>query len=155
MAAFEIDFPEDFLSQLLNTEFEEIAREALAEAAPILEENLKKEVRKAVMHEGESEMAESFKANKPKRTKTDAWIVNVTPKGSSKTKVYTRRGGRGQQTERKYPVSNALKAIWKEYGIPGRQAAKPFITAAVNKSRTQVMEKMQEVYNRKVEQNGS
>lgn len=146
MAFFEVDFPVDFMSELLDTDFGEIAEEALREAAPFLEESMKKECRNAVKHEGDSELVNSFKKSKPKKTKTDAWIVNVTPKGKSKVKVYHDTAtGRGT-----YPVSNALKAIWKEYGIPGRQPPRPFIAAACNNAREKTMAKMQEVYNRKV-----
>lgn len=145
MAGFEIDFPEDFLSGLLDTDFAEIAEEALNDAAPILEESMKQSCRTVISHEGDSELVDSIKSSKPKRTKTDAWIVNVSPKGYSKTKIYHHT-----RTGRKYPVSNALKAIWKEYGIPGRQPPRPFITSACNKVRDSVMAKMQEVYNRKV-----
>lgn len=150
MAEFNVDFPDDFLSSLLETDFDEIAEEALSDAVPILEKTMKAEVAKSIQHEGDSELVNSFKASKPKKTKTDAWIANVNPKGYSKTKVYTAVNRRGVKTGRKYPVSNALKAIWKEYGIPGRQAAKPFITASVNASRNEIMNRMQEVYNRKV-----
>lgn len=150
MATFEEEFPEDFMSELLETDFDVIAQEALTEAIPILESSMKKEARKVIMHEGDSEMAESFKAYKPKKTRTDAWIANVTPKGYSKVKVYKAVNSKGVKTGRKYQVSNALKAIWKEYGIPGRQAAKPFITASINASKDEVMKRMQEVYNRRV-----
>lgn len=143
MAQLNIDFPEDFLSELLDTEFDEIAAEALSEAAPILEKSLKASCKRVIDHEGESEMVASISASKPKRTKTDAWIVNVGPRGYSKTKSF-RRG------RRRYPVSNALKMIWKEYGIAGQQAARPFITNACNNARDAVMRKLQEVYERKV-----
>ena len=145
MAGFEIDFPDDFLSELLGTDFDEIAEEALNDAAPLLEESMKQSCRTVIMHEGDSELVNSIKSSKPKRTKTDAWIVNVYPKGYSKSKVYYH-----VKTGRMHPVSNALKAIWKEYGIPGRQPPRPFITSACNKVRDRVMNKMQEVYNRKV-----
>lgn len=145
MAGFEIDFPDDFLSELLDTDFEEIAEEALNETAPLLETSMKQSCKAVITHEGDSELVDSIKSSKPKRTRTDAWIVNVSPKGYSKIKVY-----RHTQTGRKHPVSNALKAIWKEYGIPGKQSPKPFITSACNNVRDSVMEKMQEVYNKKV-----
>lgn len=145
MAAFEIDFHDDFLSELLDTDFDEIAEDALNETAPMLEESMKKSCKTAITHEGDSELVDSIKSTKPKKTKTDAWIVNVGPKGYSKTKVYHHI-----KTGRKYPVSNALKAIWKEYGIPGRQPPRPFITSACNKVRDRVMSRMQEIYNRKV-----
>ena len=150
MAAFDMDFPEDFLADLLKTDFDEIAQETLIEVAPILEESVKREVRKVISHEGDSELANSFKATKPKKTKNGAWIANVTPRGYSKDKVYAAVDSKGKKTARKYPVSNALKAIWKEYGIPGRYAARPFITASINASKQDVMKRMQEVYNKKV-----
>ena len=104
MAIFDVDFPEDFLSDLLDTEFDEIAEEALKEAAPLLESSMKQSCRRVIEHSGES---------------------------------------------RKYRVSNALKLIWKEYGVAGRQPARPFLTSACNAVRGAVMEKMQKVYERK------
>lgn len=150
MAEFQMEFGEDFLDQLLNTDFDEIAEAALNESAPILEKSMKNEVKRAVKHDGDSELADSLKATKPKKTKTDAWIVNVVPKGYSSTKKYIAVDSRGRKTRRKYPVSNALKAIWKEYGIPGRQPPSPFITRATNGARNAVIQKIQEVYNKKV-----
>lgn len=145
MAGFEIDFPEDFMSELLDADFGEIAEEALNEAAPLLEASMKQSCKTVITHEGDSELVDSIKSSKPKRTKTDAWIVNVSPKGYSKIKVYYH-----DRTGRMHPVSNALKAIWKEYGIPGRQLPRPFITSACNKVSDSIMAKMQEAYNRKV-----
>ena len=145
MAEFEIDFSEDFLSELLDTDFGEIAEEALNEAAPVLEKSMQASCAKVIEHEGDSELVHSIKAGKPKRTKTHAYIVNVSPKGYSSVKLY-----RKKKKGRKYPVSNALKAIWKEYGVPGRQPPRPFIAKACNDVRSDVMSKMQEVYNRKV-----
>ncbi|MCM1192900.1 MAG: hypothetical protein NC123_15670 [Butyrivibrio sp.] len=145
MAAFEVNFPDDFLSELLEADFDEIAEEALKETAPLLERSMQDSCRRVIEHEGDSELVESITARKPKKTKTDAWIVNVGPTGYSKEKKYHHK-----VSGREYPVSNALKAIWKEYGIAGQQPAKPFITSAVNSVRDAVMDKMQEVFNRKV-----
>ncbi len=151
MAHMEINFPDDLLADLLETDFDEIAEEALSEAAPVLENSVKNEVRKVIMHEGDSELAGSFQASKPKKTRDgDAWILNVSPKGYSATKKYTAVNSRGRKTHRKYAVSNALKAIWKEYGIPGRQPPRPFLTRAANGARSEVIRRMQEIYNRKV-----
>ena len=146
MAQLEIDFPDDFLSELLNAEFDDIAAEALTEAAPLLEQSLKASCKKVINHEGESELVDSIACSKPKKARTGAWIINVGPRGYSKRKYY-----RGTNNRRKkYPVSNALKMIWKEYGIAGRQAARPFITSACNNARGAVIQKMQEVYERRV-----
>ena len=150
MAQFEMKFDDDFMSGLLNSDFDEIAEEALKETIPILEKSMRNEVRKVIKHDGDSELVNSMTASKPKKTKTDAWIANVTPKGYSSVKIYTAKDGKGKMTNRKYKVSNALKTIWKEYGIPGRQPSQPFITAAVNAVSSEVMKKIQEVYNKKV-----
>lgn len=147
MALFDLEFPDDFLSGLLDTEFEDIAEKALSEAAPILEKSIKESCQSAIQHDEDSELVHSIKAGKPKRTKTDAMIVSVKPEGYSTVKVYRRTG---KQSERTYPVSNALKAIWKEYGIPGKQAPQPFLQAATNAAEAAVTAKMQEVYNRMV-----
>ena len=148
MAGFEIDFPEDFLSELLDVDPDEVAEAMLKEAAPILEKQMKKSCMAAVRHEGDSELADSIKAKKPVKTKTDAHIVTVEPTGNSKTKIYHHTG---KKSERTYPVSNALKMIWKEYGIPGKQAPQPFLQAAINAAEAAVIAKMQEVYNRMVD----
>lgn len=154
MALFDIDFPEDFLSELLETDFDEIAEEALKDAAPVLEKSMKKSCQRAIRHEGDSELVNSIKSSKPKKTKTDAWIVNVFPSGYSKKKVYyAGKEGTypsGKSKRRKYAVSNALKAIWMEYGIAGRQAPRPFIRTACNNVREAVMSRMQKIYERKV-----
>lgn len=151
MAQLEVNFPEDFLSELLETDFDEIAEEILTETAPVLEESMKKEVRGTIQHEGDSELVDSLTASKPKKTKNgDAWIVNVSPKGYSSTKKYTAVSKNGRKTHRKYPVSNALKAIWKEYGIPGRQPPRPFLQRSTNGARGAVIRKAQEIFNRKV-----
>lgn len=145
MAAFDIEFPDDFLSDLLDTDFGDIAEEALNEAAPILEKSMKESCARVIEHGEGSELVSSIKAGKAKRAKTDAYIVNVSPRGYSNVKVY-----RNKKKTRKYPVSNALKMIWKEYGIPGQQPPRPFIASACNDARSSAMDKMQEVYNRKV-----
>lgn len=141
MAGFNVDFPDDFLSELTDCQFEMIAEPALEAAAPVLEKSMKNAARAVVQHEGESEMVKSIKAGKPVKTKTDAYIVNVGPKGNSKNKY--------KKKKKKYPVSNALKGVWMEYGInaPGHhQAPRPFIEKAKNDAKEKALEKMQEVY---------
>lgn len=143
MAGFDIDFPDDFLTDLLDTDFDMIAEAAIKESAPLLEESMKRSCRRVIEHEGDSELVESIKAAKPKKAKTDAWILNVGPRGKSKKKKYHH-----QESGREYPVSNVLKAVWKEYGIAGQQPARPFIKSAVNSVQEEVMDRMQERYNR-------
>lgn len=151
MAIFNIDFPDDLLSDLLDTDFDAIAEAALTDVAPLLEGSMKRCCKDAIQHEGDSELVDSITAGTPKKTKKgDAWILNVTPRGYSSSKRYTAVDSKGKKTHRKYPVSNALKAIWKEYGIPGRQPPRPFIERACNSVRGKTIEKMQEAFNRKV-----
>lgn len=150
MALFEVDFPDDFLSELTDVSFEMIAEEALTEAAPVLEESMKKSAAGVIEHgnPSDSEMVKSIKASKPKATKTDAWIVNVGPRGYSNHTYHAQ----GRPSKRAYKVSNALKAIWKEYGIahPGHfQPPRPFIERATKDASDEVAKRLQEVYDRK------
>lgn len=149
MAGFNVDFPDDFLSELTDYQFEVIAEPALKAAAPALEKSMKNAARAVVQHEGESEMVESITAGKPVKTKTDAYIVSVGPKGNS-THFYS-KGSKKKKKRNKYPVSNALKGIWMEYGInvPGHhQAPRPFLGKATKDAQEDVLEKMQEVYDK-------
>lgn len=143
MSRFEF-FDEGF-DTLPYVEADEICKAALEEAAPVMVESMKKSARAAVMHEGESDMVNSIKANKPKLTKDgDAYITNVGPTGSSNHQYYDKKSNK----KRKYKVSNALKAIWKEYGIEGQQSPRPFITKATNDAEPKVNEIIQKAYER-------
>lgn len=150
MAQMQIYSSEDAFDSLWNVNFADYAIEALNEAAPVLESRMKANARAGVMHEGDSEMVNSIKASKAKKAKTNAYIINVGPRGYSKTKVYTAKDGKGKRTTRSYPVSNALKAIWKEYGIPGRQPARPFISAAAVQCERQIIDILQKKFEDKV-----
>lgn len=149
MANFDVNFPTDFMSELLDTPAEKICLEALNEVSPLLEQEMKASAKATILHEGESEMIESIAPSKAKRTKDgSAFIVNVCPKGQSD---YTYNGR--QKYKRKQKISNALKAIWKEYGIAGKQAPTPFIAHATNNARDKVIQKLQEIYNNKIGKN--
>ena len=151
MSSFEVNFPDDFLGDLLNTSAEEICIKALSEAAPIMEQSMKRSARAAVMHAGESDMVNSIKATMPKKTKDgDAYIVNVGPTGKSEHSYNDRKTGK----KKKEKVSNALKAVWKEYGIAGKQPARPFLANATRNAEEAVVSKMQEVYGKET-QHGS
>lgn len=147
MANFEINFPDDFLSDLLDSDFEEVAKAALEETAPTLKTSIQSSIRSVVSHTGDSELVNSVKISKPKRTSTDAWIINVGPAGKSSNYYYSY--GTTKRVKRKYAVSNVLKAIWLEYGRVG-QNAKPWLTSATENVRGTIMDKMQDIYNKKV-----
>lgn len=151
MADGTFDFPVDFLKELLEADPEEICKEALEEAAPVYADALKASMKKVVQHDDDSEMIESVKPSKVKKTKDgDGWYINITPTGSSKQKYYYGTNKKGGHYSRKYAVSNALKAIWKEYGIPGRQKATPYIVSAKIHVEKGIMDKLQEVYNKRI-----
>lgn len=151
MSDWEMSFPEDLLGELLGTSGEEMCIAALEDAAPIMVESMKKAAKASVLHEGESEMVNSIRATKPKMTKDgDACIVNVGPTGES-TKTY--RTGKNKEKQK---VSNALKAVWKEYGIAGKQAPRPFIANATKNAEERTLERMRELYRQRVGgENGS
>lgn len=139
------------LDGLFDISFDEICQEALGEATPILEHTMKSAAAASIIHDGESAMVNSIKGSTPKKVSaTDCWIVNVGPRGSSSTKTYhgQRKGGKSKQT---YQVSNALKAIWKEYGIPGHQAAMPFMDKATNQARARVEKIIEDSFNKRIE----
>lgn len=144
MAKFALYDDRTDLDDLFDIDFGEMAEEALLEAAPILEKSMKKAIQAALQHEGDSELVKSIKPNTPKKAKNGAYIVNVTPRGYSKIKRYN-----AKKRRRKYPVSNALKAIWKEYGIAGRQPPSPFLAKAANDAKNDVLNAIQRKFDEK------
>lgn len=143
MANLEVNFPEDFMKEVLQADTGELCREMVDAASPIMVESMKKEMAAVVSHDGESEMVNSVKTSKATTTKNGAYISFTGPTGNSKKTYY------GKKRKRKYPVSNALKAIWLNYGRKG-QPARPFLTKATNNAEAAVIAKMQEVYNRRM-----
>lgn len=140
MAQMEIDFPEDMLNGLLDVDAEDLCKQMIDSAAPIMEESMKKEMRAVIQHSGDSELVDSVKTSKAKKAKNGAIIAFTGPKGNSKN-YYYRNGKKGRRIQ----VSNVLKAIWLNYGRVG-QPARPFLTKAVNNAHQKVMEKMQQTY---------
>ncbi len=144
MSGFTVYNDEMEWDELFGIDFDEVAEAALNAAAPVLERSMKAAIQGTIGHSGDSELVRSIKASRAKKSKNGAWIVNVMPKGYSKVKVY-----RAKKGKRTYPVSNALKAIWKEYGIAGKQPAHPFLAKAVNDAEDEALEIMQREFDRK------
>lgn len=83
----DIDFPDDFLSQLLASDFEEIATEALKEAVPELEKSVKSGCRSVIKDETRTELVDSIKTwDKVVHTKTDAFMLGVAFTGKPSEK---------------------------------------------------------------------
>lgn len=139
------------LEGMWSISFDEIAENALNDAIPILENTMRSAASASVKHPGESDMVNSIKGSKPKKSaSTDCWIVNVGPRGYSDHKYYA-QDKRGRKTYRKYKVSNALKAIWKEYGIPGHQDAQPFMQKATNAAQSRIEKIIEDAFNKEIE----
>ena len=147
MAEFELNFPENFMGSMLSCNTEDMVKEMIDEASPILVESMKKEMKSVIQHDGDSDMVNSVIASKAKKAKNGAYISFIGPKGSSKNSYYA-----DSKKKRSYPVSNVLKAIWLNYGRKG-QSARPFLTKATNSATNRVIEKMQDIYNRKTGEN--
>lgn len=144
MADLGFEIPEDFLKDLLDHDFDEIAPEMLEKVAPVLKEATQKAIRSAESGHGTGELERSVKVTKPKKTATDAYIVNVGPSGVSKSHYYD-----SASHSRKYPVSNALKAIWLNYGN-AHQAPRPWLTPAVNSCESKILSELQKLWEDKV-----
>ena len=130
------EIPDDYLKDLLDNDFEELAPQMINEVLPTLQTSIQRHIT-SVIHGGSGELARSVAVTKPKKTKTDAFIGNVYIKGQSKNYYY------GSSThKRKYAVSNALKAIWLNYGN-AHQAARPWLTPAVNSCQNEIQDKLQ------------
>lgn len=139
------------LEGMWSISFDDIAEKALNESVPILEATMRSAAAASVKHSGDSEMVNSIKGSKPKKSaSTDCWIVNVGPRGYSTTKTYhgKRKSGKSKKA---YKVSNALKAIWKEYGIPGRNIpAQPFMQKATNAAQGRVEKIIEDAFNEEI-----
>ncbi len=139
MARFDFTLPEDFQNMLEEhaANIDETAAEMLEAAAPIVVDELKKRVK---IRSGK--LQKSIKATKPKKTKDGAWISTVVFKGTEKRKLKN-----GDVKE----VPNAIKAAVAEYGSSD-QPATPFIRPAIEATEADVIEKMQSVFNERLNQ---
>ena len=128
--------PDDYLEDLLSHDFDELAYEMIKATQPILKGSIEKHLA-SVIRSGTGELLKGVAGFTPRKTRTDAWIGGVYIKGESNNHYY------GSTThKRMYPVSNALKAIWLNYGN-AHQAARPWLAPAVNACEAEIMDKMQ------------
>ena len=152
MAKWDVYSATDAFGDMFDIKFDDIAEEALAQSIPILEGTMRSAAAASVSHEGESAMVNSIKGSTPKKSAaTDCWIVNVGPRGYSNHTYHAKRTG-GKRSSQTYKVSNALKAIWKEYGIPGHQDARPFIQKAANQARSRVEKIIEDSFDKRFQE---
>ena len=135
---FEVDFPDDLF---LEKNFRDLAPQILEEISPILQESTKNALRQSIQHPGESELVDSIVIGKPKMF-IDAALISAYPKGYSVESGNYYYKGRRMRT-----VTNGAKAFWLEYGVAGRQPARPWQDRAVNSQSDRITNAMQDKYN--------
>lgn len=147
MANFNVVWSDDFQEQLKNmgAKFDEIAPQMIDEAAPILEESMKK---KLINHKDSGDLIESIKVKKAKPVKGGGYYGYVTATGIAKGKVYKRARKKGGYSIENY--RNYQKMLALEFGT-SKQDPTPFLQSTVNDAESKVIDKMQEVFNREVE----
>jgi len=137
MARFNFEISDVFQTQLnsLNN-IDEVIPKMLGEVAPITENAVKNAI---MTHKKTGDLIKSVKATKPKKYKNGGWYIQIGFKGysihKSKNKVFK--------------VANAQKAMVLEFGS-SKQTATPFLEKAKNDCNQQVIEKMQEVFNKEL-----
>ena len=133
MAQFEMDFSE--IEKLFTKNLalvDEVAPRMLEEAAPILQQEIVKEMPASTSH-----YASKVKISKPKKTKSGGWVSTINFAGKAKD------GTRLMQ----------LMAFW-EYGTyiskNERIPKTGFLKKAIARSENDVTKKMREVYDEEV-----
>lgn len=150
MPKLEIDFPDDFLGDLLDSEFQDIAERALKESAPLLKSEVQNACQSVIKDKSRNDLVSSIAEWKSgvKKAKTGAYMLGVsfTGKPSEKsTWTSTRSNGK----TRKRNTTNNDIAWWLEHGN-AHQPAKPFIDRASRNASERVVQECQKIFNEMV-----
>ena len=130
MGKFDFQISLEFIKQLGKlADVERVAPKMIDEAMPILEANVKKELGN---HRRTGDMIDSVKKTKAGKSKRGGYYSVVRPTGKD-------RNG----------VRNMEKLAHAEYGT-SKQPATPILTKAIKDSEAEVLQKMQEVFEREV-----
>lgn len=131
------------LSLFGNLTFEEMAKKVLNECREDMESGTKAALQASVQHEGNSEMVNSVKCYEALMTRdgTGARMV-CQPTGKSSSGNRYKTVSRGKSIEK--PVRNNDKAFWLEYGVAGRQPARPWKDRAINSIEAKVVPKIEQ-----------
>ena len=131
MGKFDFEIPTAFIRQLGKLEdVDRVAPIMINEAMPILERNLRTELSR---HKKTSDMLDSVKKTKAGKVKGGGYFATVRPTGLD---------SKG--------VRNMEKLAWLEYGT-SKQTPTPILTKAIKDSDSEVLDKMQEVFEREVQ----
>ncbi len=148
MADFKFEIPSDFLDQLGKlANVERLAPKMIDEALPTLEASFKRNMQ-SVMKNPTGELMDSIKIFKTREVKGGGFFGYVTATGAAKGKKYKRQLKGARTREEGY--RNYQKILALEYGT-SKQVPTPFIQRAVSGCETEVLDKMQEAFNREVE----
>lgn len=136
MANFETDVSlDEFMQSLTSIDIEALAPVALEQSAPIVKDKL---VQLSEAHRDTGAMIRSIKAQKAKK-KHDTYSILVSPTGK----------------DRRTGTRNMEKLAYLEFGVRSHnQPATPVITPAVRATHDAVCDKMQETFNRYLEDRG-
>jgi len=147
MPYFEVDFPKKLFKNLSD----EISEKMLNESVPILVDSLQAIIR--TEHSDSGELWKSIKAFRPYKKTDGVWQISASPTGKHKgkllksAKVFS-RSKKGTKTSGQ-ALWNDDKLWFIEYGNKN-QAARPVLARATNRVMKQVVDKMQEVFDREV-----
>lgn len=134
MARIAFKTGDDFALKLskLATNSEEIAKKAIYEGVKIVADQIKSNLQGVLSDEATGDLVESFGVTPVKRDSDGNWNAKVGFDG------YDRHG-----------VANQLKARVLESGTSTKKK-KPFVRPAVNKTKRQVVRKMEEVIEQEI-----
>lgn len=152
MASFDVEIPDEFFNQINKLQnSDDVCRKMLEESAPILEKSISDKIKATHVHTGD--LYRSIKAGKPWHDSDGCWVVSVHPEGKARNlkksaKAY-KNSKHGRMTSGT-SLYNADKLFFLEYGT-SKQAPSPILQSATKNAAADVMEKMQEVFNREVD----
>lgn len=144
MARFETDFGIDPMKfDMASEKVGDACIKAIKAAEPI-QVTATKRALQSVIKGGRGEVVNSVKETEPKRATNGAFIGHIRPTGTS-----TVRSDNGKP--RKQPVRNMAIAAYLEYGVAGRQPARPWAQRATNEAEGRVSETLAEVFTAEME----
>lgn len=123
--------------------FEDMAKKVLEDVRGDMEEGTKRALRTSIDHPGDSELVNSVKCYEPAMTRNGEGaklVCQPTGRSTSGNRYHT--VSRGKTISK--PVTNNDKAFWLEYGVAGRQAAKPWKDRATNSIESKVTPKIEQ-----------
>jgi len=131
------------LSLFEGVTFEEMGKKALKEVMSDMEDATKSALRASVKHPGDSNLVNSVKCYEPSMTRDGEGVRLVCqPHGKDKSGNHYKTQSHGKT--RNHLVYNNDKAFWLEYGVAGRQPARPWQNRALNDAAEKALPKIQQ-----------